>query len=396
MARKVTEAMKKKIAGKQHFKCANRPGSNTRGLEDYECVLWKINGENKGCFDQSSYDIDHITEHAVTHNDEEHNLQALCKLCHSVKTKQFLMKWNLSDFNKLNIIEVQCVFVKINNILKCKKYLNKMLKHCDLTLAFSNSKYKLVQVYTYTPDQINAIDYVKLTEQRIFDDPIIIKRSTICTIRNYQTHQNNIFSPFIWNQGDVSKKRKILTNMQPQPLPNFIYDEIIRLYKINDSIDSNKLEIDEILDNIFEDKAIDNACLANLFMLCYPDGYFYDVPSETWISINNYGIYSWENTMLLGAKKLLSTVVVNRITQYFISKIQNLQDDELITKTKVYDNLQKYIANDKNKDMIIAEIKQLSCPEEISLESMMIMDHIYEDSYPTNYSIHNICYNGLQ
>jgi hypothetical protein len=47
MSRKVTESLKKKVAGKQFFKCANKPGSNLKRLEDYQCPLWKISGEDQ-------------------------------------------------------------------------------------------------------------------------------------------------------------------------------------------------------------------------------------------------------------------------------------------------------------------------------------------------------------
>jgi hypothetical protein len=94
MSRKVTEATKKRIAGRQRFKCANRPGSNLKGLKDFDCPYWMISGENQGLFDESGYEIDHIEEHCISKNDDEKNLQALCKICHSIKTKRFLMYRN--------------------------------------------------------------------------------------------------------------------------------------------------------------------------------------------------------------------------------------------------------------------------------------------------------------
>jgi hypothetical protein len=89
--RNVTEATKKQVAGAQHYKCANKPKSKLKGLGNYNCPLWEIIGDNKGSFDNSGYEIDHITEHSVSRDDDIENLQALCKLCHSVKTKRFLM-----------------------------------------------------------------------------------------------------------------------------------------------------------------------------------------------------------------------------------------------------------------------------------------------------------------
>ena len=84
----MTESIKKKIAGKQFYKCANRPDSNLCGLDNYSCPLWKINCENKGCFDESGYEIDHMTEFSTSGKDDESNLQALCRSCHLVKTKK--------------------------------------------------------------------------------------------------------------------------------------------------------------------------------------------------------------------------------------------------------------------------------------------------------------------
>ena len=42
--------------------------------------------ENKGSFDRSGYDIDHIKEFSITFDDNINNLQALCKSCHSIIT----------------------------------------------------------------------------------------------------------------------------------------------------------------------------------------------------------------------------------------------------------------------------------------------------------------------
>ena len=91
--RKLSEGKKKIIAGRQGYKCANKPGSNLKGLEDYDCLLWKIKDDvMKGSFDESGYAIDHILEHCITQDDSEDNLQALCNNCHAVKTKRFLIE----------------------------------------------------------------------------------------------------------------------------------------------------------------------------------------------------------------------------------------------------------------------------------------------------------------
>ena len=91
MSRRLTQAQKKFIAGEQRFKCNNRPNSTLIGLDEYECPLWKAGGEDKGIFDASGYDIDHITEWSISKDDSLNNLQALCISCHKVKTKKFMM-----------------------------------------------------------------------------------------------------------------------------------------------------------------------------------------------------------------------------------------------------------------------------------------------------------------
>jgi len=80
--RTLTDSQKRTIAGKQHYKCAT--------ITNYECPLW--NGNRDGSFDESGYEIDHITEFSLTQDDNVDNLQALCLSCHRVKTKRFTQK----------------------------------------------------------------------------------------------------------------------------------------------------------------------------------------------------------------------------------------------------------------------------------------------------------------
>lgn len=87
--RKVSEALKKLVAGRQNFKCANKPSSNV--VKKYLCPLWQ-NSERKGVFGEEGYQIDHIIEHSISKNDDETNLQALCLSCHSVKTRRFMIQ----------------------------------------------------------------------------------------------------------------------------------------------------------------------------------------------------------------------------------------------------------------------------------------------------------------
>ena len=101
--RTVTESVRKAIAGRQDFKCANEPDSNILGLEDFQCPLWqKTDPRKRGTFDEAFCQIDHKVEFCLTHDDSEENLQALCRHCHDVKTKRFNRGRNkiIDDDNK--------------------------------------------------------------------------------------------------------------------------------------------------------------------------------------------------------------------------------------------------------------------------------------------------------
>lgn len=71
--RKVTAAMKKRVAGRQRFTCAGN-------IEGYKCP------QNGSPFDEAGYEIDHIVELRDGGSNDESNLQALCLMCHRVKT----------------------------------------------------------------------------------------------------------------------------------------------------------------------------------------------------------------------------------------------------------------------------------------------------------------------
>lgn len=88
----ISESSKKQIAGLQFYKCANKPNANLTGLENYECLLWQKEDINKGSFDGSCYEIDHIIEHSIGGSDDSSNLQALCNSCHAFKTRNFMIK----------------------------------------------------------------------------------------------------------------------------------------------------------------------------------------------------------------------------------------------------------------------------------------------------------------
>lgn len=74
------------ILNRQQNKCANGPDVELWRLENYICPLWR---HNNGTFDNAGYEIDHVVEHSKTHDNDIDNLQALCPMCHTVKTKDF-------------------------------------------------------------------------------------------------------------------------------------------------------------------------------------------------------------------------------------------------------------------------------------------------------------------
>lgn len=83
--------IKKMIAMSQNNKCANSPSNKSTMFNGYKCLLWK---HNKGYFDNSGYQIDHIIEYCISKNNHISNLQALCPNCHSVKTNIFIKNKN--------------------------------------------------------------------------------------------------------------------------------------------------------------------------------------------------------------------------------------------------------------------------------------------------------------
>lgn len=73
--RHVTAGTKKLIAGQQRYTCA-------ANVKDYECPL-------KGQpFDEAGYEVDHIIPLAEEGTNDKSNLQALCLMCHRVKSNR--------------------------------------------------------------------------------------------------------------------------------------------------------------------------------------------------------------------------------------------------------------------------------------------------------------------
>lgn len=93
MSTYVTKNYEKYIAGTQHFKCANQPGTNISGLKKFDCPLWKIDGLNKGLFNTTGYELDPVTK-----------TYALCRACHLHKNIQFLLNKNTNPCIKFHSV----------------------------------------------------------------------------------------------------------------------------------------------------------------------------------------------------------------------------------------------------------------------------------------------------
>jgi hypothetical protein len=84
----VRSTVKRKVDGRQFYKCANSPENNVKGLGGYKCPMW-LRNMDKGSFDENGCEIDHKIEYCITQDNSINNLQALCRACHKVKTKLF-------------------------------------------------------------------------------------------------------------------------------------------------------------------------------------------------------------------------------------------------------------------------------------------------------------------
>jgi len=89
--------IEQKIVCNQHYKCANKPGTNFSVFSDYKCPRWKY---SDGTFDGSGYDFDDITDN----NTKETSKKALCISCFSYKASYDLYKIEYDKYiNKNNI-----------------------------------------------------------------------------------------------------------------------------------------------------------------------------------------------------------------------------------------------------------------------------------------------------
>lgn len=111
-SRHISHTSERKLLAKQEHKCANVPGSNLYGIEDYECLLWLFPGRN-GVFGREGYQIDHIIEHSLTGDNSTENLQLLCPNCHNVKTINYAQNKNSIVKHKIQISPNEILFKKI-------------------------------------------------------------------------------------------------------------------------------------------------------------------------------------------------------------------------------------------------------------------------------------------
>ena len=227
MREKISESIKKIVAAKQDYKCANFLGSNI--IPNYNCIYHKCRG---GTFDEAGYEIDHIKEYSISKNNKLENLQALCIPCHRVKTIRFNQKkkikntktikyWsfkvriNKSTKNSYEIINlckkdksIGIDFnikkgISINDIEKfpisCRhqiKYFFEMKKN-DIIYFMVNSK--MIIAYAEIADSIPYLDKEFRKKYKNGDDCFLrrkIKNFKKCEIENPKIRKNYITKEF--------------------------------------------------------------------------------------------------------------------------------------------------------------------------------------------------------
>jgi len=111
ISRHISSEVKEKIIKRQDNKCANFPEANLWQIGDYSCPLWK---NDDGIFDRAGYEIDHVIEFCLTKDNNIDNLQALCPMCHTVKTKMF-DRQDVSYINEINDNDAKKMCTKNDN-----------------------------------------------------------------------------------------------------------------------------------------------------------------------------------------------------------------------------------------------------------------------------------------
>jgi hypothetical protein len=129
--RRITESVKKTIAGKQNHKCS-------ASVEGYQCPLY-FNGRD-GVFDEAGYEIDHIEEFAINNNETDENLQALCIMCHRVKTKRFNQKNKKEKLLTKKNIYTKKIILFNGDKIQVKSY--DLQEHTDVFIDKDNNIYQ--------------------------------------------------------------------------------------------------------------------------------------------------------------------------------------------------------------------------------------------------------------
>ncbi len=144
MIRRLSEAKKKFIAGRQNFKCANNPQNlvfdhpSIPIIQNYNCPFWR-NGAD-GSFDESQYEIDHIIEYSKSKDNSLGNLQALCKCCHAVKTRRFNITASRKKVNNIREISLEAFCNKYSIYKDDNVYINHSQCHSILCEMIGNRK----------------------------------------------------------------------------------------------------------------------------------------------------------------------------------------------------------------------------------------------------------------
>lgn len=206
MRKSLSVSQQKTVLGKQNHQCANKPGIVIKGLETYLCPLWSKNS-CPGNFDESGYDFDHIFELAFSNDNTIENFQALCKSCHSTKTKRFLSKHN----------SIHPIYGKhLYNNGESDLYLSDSFKIVEKSKIWSKNRH---------PD-IKRVEKIKdyILEKNIVDGIIYLaetKEGLICYDGNHRREALKM----------IDKNFKVLVNILKNPSDNFLEDKFLCLNK---------------------------------------------------------------------------------------------------------------------------------------------------------------------
>jgi hypothetical protein len=142
MDQTLSETTKNKIASKQYYKCANKPGSNLQGMDNHKCQLWALsNADIRGSFDTSGYKID-IAVESLSDDEDVNRWIALCPACYNYKT-------NVSKTNKKPVFKCVICDKAYRSKSKCNKHFK--TRHMDVLekelLALPTIEEKLVAYF---------------------------------------------------------------------------------------------------------------------------------------------------------------------------------------------------------------------------------------------------------